>query len=439
MKKGLNVHEILGRHMLVDGMDLIMDLDRSHGSWIVDQRDGTEYLDLYSMYASQAIGYNHPKMLEISNELARAATQKPICSDVYTVEMARFMEVFERVAMPAYLPHAFFIEGGALAVENALKAAFDWKTRFNLASAKTDIYADMIIHFKEAFHGRSGYTLSLTNTYNPDKTKFFPKFNWPRIDNPKLYFPVDPDEVQRVSLAEARALDQVKQAIHQYGDRLAGLIIEPIQSEGGDNHFRPEFMQALRELCSENRVIFILDEVQTGIGLTGRFWAHEHYGVQPDIISFGKKTQVCGMLAGPIMDEVQDNVFQRSLRIGSTFGGNLVDMVRCKRILEIIESEKLVEAADRQGAYLLNKLQDLQSRFSDTISNVRGQGLLCAIDLPNPEYRKQFAEHCARAGVLVVGCGPKSIRFRPQLNISVTEIDHGVEVMADVLNQSKMT
>jgi L-lysine 6-transaminase len=239
--------------------------------------------------------------------------------------------------------------------------------------------------------------------------------------------------VQRVSEAEGQALEQVKQAIRQLGDRIAGLIIEPIQSEGGDNHFRPEFMQALRQQCSENRIIFILDEVQTGIGLTGRLWAHEHQGVQPDIISFGKKTQVCGMLAGPIVDEVQDNVFQRSLRIGSTFGGNLVDMVRCKRILEIIESESLVAAAEQQGAYLLAKLQDLQSRFADTLSNVRGQGLLCAFDLPDPEFRQRFAKQCIRAGVLVVGCGPNSIRFRPHLNISTAEIDHGIKVLADVL------
>ncbi|MGD9235056.1 MAG: L-lysine 6-transaminase [Desulfobacterales bacterium] len=433
MKTDMDVHGTLGRYILADGMDLVMDLERSHGSWIVDQRDGAEYLDLYTMYASQAIGYNHPRMMEISDELARAATQKPICSDIYTEPMARFMEVFARVAMPAYLPHAFFIEGGALAVENALKAAFDWKTRLNLPLGKDHVHADRIIHFKEAFHGRSGYTLSLTNTYNPDKTRFFPKFDWPRIDNPKLRFPVDAAEEQRVSEAEGRALKQIKLAIHQFGDRIAGLIIEPIQSEGGDNHFRPEFMQALRELCNENRIIFILDEVQTGVGLTGRFWAHEHHGVQPDIISFGKKTQVCGMLAGPIMDEVSDNVFQRSLRIGSTFGGNLVDMVRCKRILEIIESERLVDAAEQQGAYLLAKLRDLQSRFSGTLSNVRGQGLLCAFDLPDPEFRKRFAERCVRAGLLVVGCGPNSIRFRPHLNVSTPEIDHGLKVMADVL------
>ena len=433
----MNVHEILGRHMLAVGMQLVMDLDKSHGSWIVDKRDGSEYLDLYTMYASQAVGYNHPKMLEISDELARVAIQKPICSDIYTVEMARFMEVFERVAIPPYLPQVFFIEGGALAVENALKAAFDWKTRLNRAGGKDGRHADLIIHFREAFHGRSGYTLSLTNTYNPDKTRYFPKFNWPRIDNPKLHFPVDQAEVQRVSEAETLALNQIRQAVHENGDRIAGLIIEPIQSEGGDNHFRPEFLLALREICTENHIIFILDEVQTGIGLTGRFWAHEHHEIQPDIMSFGKKTQVCGMLAGPIMDEVADNVFQRSMRIGSTFGGNLVDMVRCRRILEIIESDNLVDAAAKQGAYLLAELRKLQSRFSNKISNVRGQGLLCAFDLPDSEYRNRFVDQCFTNKVLVVGCGPKSIRFRPHLIVERSEIDYGLDLMARILEKEK--
>ena len=430
-----NTRENLSRHILADGMDVIMDLERSHGSWIVDRRDGTDYLDLYSMYASQAIGYNHPKMLEISDDLARVAIQKPICSDIYTVEMARFMEIFARVAIPTHLPHAFFIEGGALAVENALKAAFDWKSRLNLASGKDDIPGEVIIHFKEAFHGRSGYTLSLTNTFDPAKTRLFPKFSWPRIENPKLCFPVDEAELQRVAAAETRALDQIKQAIDQHGDRIAGLIIEPIQSEGGDNHFRPEFMQALRNLCTEHRILFILDEVQTGIGLTGRFWAHEHHDVLPDIISFGKKTQVCGILAGPVLDQVEDNVFRRSSRIASTFGGNLVDMVRCGRILEIIESEGLVEAADQQGAYLLDRLQDLHARFPDRVTNVRGQGLLCAFDLPDPDTRARFAADCVAAKVLVVGCGPRSIRLRPNLNISASEIDYGLETMAATLKK----
>lgn len=435
MKTDFDVRGILGRHILLtDAFNVIMDLDRSHGCWLVDHKDGTEYLDLYTMYASQSIGYNHPKMLDINNALSKVAIQKPTCSDMYTVEMAEFMEVFERVAIPAYLPFAFFIEGGALAVENALKAAFDWKTRLNMASGKNEP-GDKIIHFKEAFHGRSGYTMSLTNTFNPDKTRFFPKFDWPRIDNPKLRFPVNQAEQQRVAKSEIQALNQIKEAIHQHKDRIAGLIIEPIQSEGGDNHFRPEFMQALMDLCTENRILLIIDEVQTGIGITGRFWAHEHHGIKPDILAFGKKTQVCGILAGPVLDQVQDNVFRCPSRISSTFGGNLVDMVRCKRILEIIESEQLVKAAQRQGTYLLTKLRDLQAGFPGLISNVRGQGLFCAFDLPDPDSRKRFADQCAAARVLVVGCGPKSIRLRPHLIIAETEIDFGLRVMADVLKK----
>jgi L-lysine 6-transaminase len=435
MNSKMDVRETLGRHLLVDGQPVIMDLERSHGCWIVDQRHGAEYLDLYSMYASQAIGYNHPEMTKVRDCLGKVAIQKPSCSDIYTEEMARFMMVFERVAIPDYLPHAFFIEGGALAVENALKAAFDWKTRLNMDVGKGDVPGDMIIHFKEAFHGRSGYTLSLTNTFNPDKTRYFPKFDWPRIDNPKLQFPVDQAEVQRVAEAERQALDQIKQVIARNGARIAGLIIEPIQSEGGDNHFRRAFMQALRDLCTENDIIFILDEVQTGIGLTGKFWAHERHGVVPDIVCFGKKTQVCGILAGPVIDRVPDNVFERSSRISSTFGGNLVDMLRCQHILEIIEADNLVAEAERQGRYLLSALGALQVRFSDQVSNVRGQGLLCAFDLPDADIRQRFVTACVEKKLLVVGCGPQSVRLRPHLIVSPAEIDHGIGVMASVLEK----
>ena len=435
MITAINVKERLARNILADGMDLIFDLTRSHGCWIVDQRDGREYLDLCSMSASQAIGYNHPKMLAIRDELAEIAIQKPTCSDTYTVEMACFLEVFERVAIPEYLPHAFFIEGGALAVENALKAAFDWKTRLNKKLDRNDITADMMIHFKEAFHGRSGYTLSLTNTFNPDKTQYFPKFDWPRIDNPKLRFPIDSAEIERVAADEKKALEQIRSSLLQHKNRIAGLIIEPIQSEGGDNHFRPEFMCSLRDLCTENRILLILDEVQTGIGITGRFWAHEHHNIIPDIVSFGKKTQVCGMLAGPVLDQVEENVFRRSSRIASTFGGNLVDMARCRRILEIIESEALVDSAAQRGALLLKKLHALEANHPHRISNVRGQGLLCAFDLPDSETRNRFVAECLKSEMLVFGCGPQSIRLRPHLIISDEEIAFGIDVMNTVLKE----
>src|SRR5674536_384716 len=174
-----------------------------------------------------------------------------------------------------------------------------------------DVYkrqGHQIVHFRDAFHGRSGYTLSLTNTADPRKYQYFSKFDWPRITNPALRFPLDGREIERVVALEREAIEQIRRAFVERKDDIAAIIIEPIQAEGGDNHYRPEFMAALRQLADENEALLIFDEVQSGVGLTGRFWAHQHTGVRPDLMSFGKKMQVCGMLAGPKLDEEPENV-----------------------------------------------------------------------------------------------------------------------------------
>ena len=183
------VKEILGKHILADGMKLVMNFEKSHGSYIYDDLSQSEYLDMFSMFASAAVGYNHPYIVQHADWLGKHATYKPTLSDIYLEEYAEFMEVFERVVIPKELQYCFFIEGGAAAVENALKIAFDWKTRKNWEQG-SKVEASMVIHFEQAFHGRSGYTLSLTNTADPRKYQYFPKFNWPRIINPKLNFPV---------------------------------------------------------------------------------------------------------------------------------------------------------------------------------------------------------------------------------------------------------
>jgi L-lysine 6-transaminase len=206
--------------------------------------------------------------------------------------------VYSRVAIPDYLPHAFFISGGALAVENALKTAFDWKVRKNFAKGYSTERGHQIMHFREAFHGRSGYTLSMTNTADPRKTQYFPKFDWPRVLNPKVTFPLDEENLAQVKQAEETSINQIKQAIKDNPDDIAAIIIEPIQGEGGDNHFRPEFFAALRTIADENDILLIFDEVQTGVGVTGKMWAYQHYGVEPDIVSFGKKTVQIGIIAG---------------------------------------------------------------------------------------------------------------------------------------------
>jgi len=429
-----NVHSVLGKKMLIDGMPLVFDVEKSHGNWVHDARTGDEYLDFFALFASSPVGYNHPKLTtdEFKKKLGRVAVNKVTNSDIYSVEMAEFVETFTRVAVPDHYKYLFFIDGGALAVENALKAAFDWKVRKNLAAGKGD-KGYQVIHFQQAFHGRSGYTLSLTNTADPAKTQYFPKFSWPRIKSPKLTFPVDDLVVSEVKVVEEETLAQIHRAIQDNPDDIAAIIIEPIQGEGGDNHFRKEFIAALRKVADEHEILLVFDEVQTGLGATGKMWCWEHFGIPPDIVAFGKKTQVCGIMASGRMDEVPENVFRLSGRINSTWGGNLTDMVRCTRYLEVMEEENLVDNAARSGAHLLAKLEDLKKLFPELVSNVRGLGCFSAFDLPNPEIRDKLVELAYERKLLIFKGGVRSLRFRPTLTISIEEIDRGVGILGDCL------
>lgn len=427
-----DVKAVLGKHILADGYDFIFDFERSHGSFLVDQRDGKEYLDFFSMFGSMAVGYNHPYITAHEEDFVKISFNKTSISDIYNTYYADFVETFGRIGIPSYMPHAFFIDGGALAVENALKVAFDWKVRKNLQRGKGE-KGSQVIHFKQAFHGRSGYTLALTNTSDPRKYMYFPKFDWPRIINPKLRFPLTEEHVQATMAVEQQAIFEIKQAIAAHPDDIAAIIIEPIQAEGGDNHFRKEFLQALRQICDEQEIMLIVDEVQTGVCLTGKFWAHQNYDVQPDVMSFGKKTQVCGCLAGRRVDEIERNVFVEPSRINSTFGGNMTDMWRFKLILDIIEQEQLAQNAATVGKYLLNKLHNLQEKYADKVSNVRGIGLMCAFDLPSTEERNKFIENARAHQLLILACGDQSIRFRPHLIVSEAEIDMGMDIIERVL------
>lgn len=425
-------HKRLAKHILADGLPVVMDLDKSHGSYIVDI-DGKEYLDMFSMFASSPVGYNHPYILANEKQLEKVSINKLALSDIYPDEYADFMDTFERVGIPQELSYCFFIDGGGLAVENALKAAFDWKTRLNLSKG-IDQEASQVIHFKQAFHGRTGYTLSLTNTKDPRKYMYFPKFNWPRITNPKLTFPLTEESVAATVELEKQAIQEIEAAIANNPNDIACLILEPIQAEGGDNHFRKEFFQKLREICDQHDIILILDEVQTGIAMTGKMWSYQHYGIVPDVISFGKKTQVCGILANrEKFDRVEKNVFQESSRINSTFGGNLVDMIRFKLILEIIEKEGLVNKAESLGEYLQVKLMELEEKHP-SISNVRGKGLLIAFDLPSEEIRDKFVKDAMSENMLILGCGDKSIRFRPHLTVTKEDLDKAIAIIDKIVD-----
>lgn len=426
----LNVHERLGKHILADGYSIVMDIEKSHGSYIVDE-NGHEYLDMFSMFGSGSIGYNHPHLIKNTDFLGRMAVNKPTVSDIYTEQYADFVDTFERVAIPKELPYTFFVSGGALAVENALKAAFDWKTRLNKTNG-IDKEAGQVIHFKQAFHGRTGYTLSLTNTADPRKYMYFPKFNWPRIDTPKMFFPLSEENVAKTIELEKMALDQINKALADNPNEIACIIIETIQAEGGDNFFRNEFHKALRKVCDDNQILYILDEVQTGMGLTGKMWAYQNYDIIPDIIAFGKKTQVCGILANKEkLDQVPHNVFQESSRINSTFGGNYIDMIRFKLILEVIEHENLLENVRVQGEFLKSELEKLQENHSN-VSNVRGMGLFCSFDLTSTEERDAVINKAFENKLILLSCGEKTIRFRPHLNVKREDLEKVSEILNEI-------
>lgn len=426
-----DVRTILGQHVLTDGLDLVLDLARSSRAHLVDEATGTSYLDMFTFFASNPLGMNHPGLRDdevFRAELLEAALNKPSNSDVYTVAMARFVETFARVLGDPRLPHLFFIDGGALAVENALKVCFDWKSRHNESHGRSADLGTKVLHLTGAFHGRSGYTMSLTNT-DPDKVARFPKFDWPRLPAPFLLPGRD------MAAAEAEALAQARRAFDENPHDIACFIAEPIQGEGGDRHFRPEFFAAMKELCHENDALVVFDEVQTGVGMTGTAWAYQGLGVTPDVIAFGKKAQVCGVMAGGRVDEVPDNVFQVSSRINSTWGGNLTDMVRSRRILEVIEREALIDQAARLGPVLLDGLREIAERHA-VVSDPRGRGLMAAITIDTPALRNQVIDHLARhEHVLMLGCGASSVRFRPPLTVTEAELREALSALDRVLTR----
>ncbi len=432
-----NVLETIEQHVLLDGFKVVVDLEKSRGSYLYDAVGNRRLIDLYGFFGSMPIGFNHPHFddPDVQRDLLRAAKVKIANSDVYSEGYAEFVETFERVVGLPPLERYLFIEGGALAVENCLKAAMDWKVRKNMAAGHGE-RGTQILHFRRAFHGRSGYTMSLTNT-DPRKTDLFAKFDWPRVSCPCIDFSLpelkrEADVIEREEQAER----EIREFIDERKIDICAIIIEPIQGEGGDNHFRGEWLKKLREICDENDILLIFDEVQCGMGATGKMWCCQHFDVLPDLLAFGKKAQTCGVMAGARLDEVKDNAFRLPSRLNSTWGGNLTDMVRSTHYMHIIEEEFLVENAAKVGAYFLDQLRDLQ-RYEPAISAVRGRGLMLAFDLPDADTRERFWKGLFDLGVLTLRSGDRSIRFRPALDITAEVVDEAMGLIRQYCRKRK--
>ncbi len=421
--------EQLEKHVLMDGFRIVFDLERSRGSYMFDAATGHRLIDFYGFFGSVPVGFQHPHFSkrEVQEELLHAATIKIANSDVYSQSYADFVETFTRVAPLPPLSRYLFIEGGALAIENCLKAAMDWKVRKNMAAGRGERGTE-ILHFRHAFHGRSGYTMSLTNT-DPKKTDLFAKFDWPRVSTPSIDFSLGETEREADVIArEKKSEAEIMKFVQERGVEIAAIIIEPIQGEGGDNHFRGEWLRTLRRICDENEMLLIFDEVQCGLGTTGRNWCCEHFDVRPDLVAFGKKVQVCGVIAGPRLDEVKENAFRLPSRLNSTWGGNFFDMVRSKHFLQIIEEENLVENARVIGDRIVAALRVIAAECP-IISAVRGRGLFIAFDLPDAAKRDEVWKNLYDDGLLVLKSGERAIRFRPALDLTAEVADEAMEIL----------
>lgn len=417
-------HQRASKYILVDHFGVVYDAGKSSGNFFHDKNSNRDYLDLFSFIASCPLGHNHPALNNpaFEEKLLRAAKCNPSNSDVLTEEFVEFLETFGKIARPNYLQDCFFIAGGTLAVENALKTAFDWKYRKLLERGIKVNYNDLkIVHFKNAFHGRSGYCLTITNTADPRKYDLFPKFpNWPRLAAPTIHEKYSKEQQKE---RDSKFLSNALDILERQGNECAAIIIEPIQGEGGDNHFTQNFHNMLRYIANTHEMLLIYDEVQTGVGLTGKMWAHQNFSVEPDIISFGKKMQVCGICSGPRVREVPNNVFEEKSRINSTWGGTLVDMVRAQKYLEVIQENDLVNNAKVVGEYLLDRIKSLG------VNNARGLGLMCAFDLPTSQERDIVIKRCMENGAFLLGCGHSSVRLRPSLTFSKQEVDLFIDIL----------
>ncbi len=429
-----NVSATLSQWVLADGLELVCDLSASSGAYLHDSKTGKDFLDFFGFHASRPLSFNHPRLSSPAarERLARAAVHKPSNGDVYTVEYARFVDLFAKVPLGGEFAHLFFVEGGGVAVDNALKAAFDWKHRKNAAAGRGD-RGSQIISFTRAFHGRTGYALSVTDSADERKLLHFPRFAWPKVTSPVLCFPCDDDARARAAALERQALRELDEAFAASPDDIAAIIIEPIQGEGGDNYFSGEFLRALREVCSARECLLIFDEIQTGFGATGKWWDWQHHGVKPDLLCFGKKAQVCGFAATTRLDEV-DSVFKVPSRISSTCSGNFTDMARATLVIEAIIEDELLRNAEEMGGYLLRLLRE-QAEAWPALGNVRGRGLWAAFDVATTADRDALLCACFEEALLVFPCGARGVRWRPALDIDADAIARAAAALEAALGR----
>ncbi|XP_031567517.1 4-aminobutyrate aminotransferase, mitochondrial-like [Actinia tenebrosa] len=404
-----------------------VDYDKCRGNYIVDA-DGNVMLDVYQQIASVPLGYNHPALIRAIHDPANVSTlvNRSALGILPPASFPQDLKDSLLSVAPPGLSEVTTMACGACSVENAMKAAmFRYKTRvrgdpnptaeemescvMNQSPGSTSL---SILSFKGGFHGRTFGALTATHS-KPIHKVDLPAFDWPAASFPQLKYPLE-ENVRENTAEEQRCLDEVRELITKWnkaGKHVAGILVEPIQGEGGDRHASPEFFKGLQNIGKEYGAAFIVDEVQTGCLATGKFWAHEHWGLDepPDIVTFAKKMCTGGFYC---KSEFRPNV---PFRIFNTWMGDPSKILLLREVIKVINEDNLAESTQNAGRALLNGLKDLEARYSSFLSNARGQGTYCAIDLPNVDSRNGMLTALRNNGIEIDGSGVNTIRFRPAL------------------------
>ena len=421
----------LSKYVIATPYPFVLDLEKCEGMWL-QTVDGQRLFDWAGYFGSKLIGHNHPGLYEPDyvKRLVRAANNKVANPDFLTKECLDYYRMLYRVApdvMKSDNLEVYAVNSGAEAVENMMKYLI---AKYNLKRMEKGLPAGnrRFLYFNKAFHGRTVFALGVTETIDPVATKDFHGLTMG--GNIMLPFPAyNSDWADEINQKNADlVLHQVESALTLMRDEIVGIIVEPIQGAGGQRVATKAFWQGLSRLAHENGVYLAFDEVQTGLGATGRMWAIDHFDLPypPQAIATGKKFG-CGVV---FMREPLEDVGV----LDSTWGGTLADMVRVVREMEIVDQEGLIARAAKNGERLATGLRALVAKYPDIASNVRGIGLYQGFSLDTPE-RKAAVVKAAREqfGLLLLGAGQRSIRTRPNLSVTAEEIDAFLELLDQIL------
>jgi len=396
-----------------------IDFEKSHDSYIYDKSRNDYFLDFFGLYATLPLGYSHPIFQDESfrKDFNRIASVKVPNNEIISDEAQEFLKTFAGHRDMSGYKYFHFCCTGALAIESAIKVAIDQKPCRN----------PMVISLKESFHGINSYGGFVTDRFFPVSLRLdnMPDMGWYKIHNPKIIYRDNKVDEKTSYKGLEKFEREFDGCIKKFGaDSIVALLIEPIQSTYGDNYFPEKFFQVARKLCDKYNICLIFDEIQTGFGGTGKMWYFQHINIEPDIVTFGKKTQVAGIM----VKEKYNKLFETPIRLEVTWDGNLLDMVRCNYILKAYEKYNILDNVDKRGEEIVCGLKNIKQ-----LKNVRSTGLLICFDFDSAEQCQIFFKKIFEKRLLCNKTRDISIRLRPNLNLTSAEVQEALRRIKSAL------